>query len=354
MFLQECAYQTLFKSLRNVIWRCSLNSRAIDQIYGKGNNEFWVAVLRSWSNLNFTLPTSKSAIMNEIIWYNSNICIGGKPVMWNHWYDKGIMFTNDIFTDQGDQLSSDDLGVNWLEHHQLIECIPKEWKDILKEDSWGVLDKSKYDQLRTDKGRNKKVYDCLMFDELLCLKYCTRWSEEEGVEFEWETYKNAFSKLRSCTKVSKFRDFKYRLLLGKIITNVDLKSWKLSESDKCTLCSNCQETKLHLFVECEKVKCLWNFVQNLCQNNNIEVHVDPMSILLSNITEPGRHVVNFVSTFTKQYIYRCRCQKTTVNVNMLKSELIRMHTIEYEIARRSNKLGPCKKKWGPIFAYKTN
>ena len=55
-------------------------------------------------------------------------------------------------------------------------------------------------------------------------KYWYRWNKKR-IDFDWHLYKKAFVNLHKCTKVAKYRDFQYRLLLGKVTLNAELTDW---------------------------------------------------------------------------------------------------------------------------------
>ena len=78
LFLAECAYSTLSKSLGQLIWRCNVKYSDEVKMY---KNLFWSSVLASWSKIHYGDPLTKNEILEEIIWLNSNLRIGGTPVI---------------------------------------------------------------------------------------------------------------------------------------------------------------------------------------------------------------------------------------------------------------------------------
>ena len=103
------------------------------------------------------------------------------------------------------------------------------------------------------KGITRKVYDYFISDDMLILKYLCRW-KEIGFDFDTDHYKMAFRYIYRCSKITKYQDFQYRLLLGKIVTNDDLFTWGKIDSPHCTFCNLERETIQHLFYTCKYVE----------------------------------------------------------------------------------------------------
>ena len=91
------------------------------------------------------------------------------------------------------------------------------------------------------------VYEILINDENAMLKYANR------LDLNIVKYYDAFKRLYQFTRITKYRDFEYQFLLGKIICNIDLKAWGIKDSDICTFCEEEQESMIHLFWECRYV-----------------------------------------------------------------------------------------------------
>ena len=113
-------------------------------------------------------------------------------------------------------------------------------------------------------------------------------------------YLNKFSRLYTYTKRTKYRDFQYRLLLRKIVTNVDLYQRGIIKSQDCSFCDREPETLQHLFCGCEKIQSILNslFMEH-GDENNIELNWSVESILFSHIHDTDSHVFNLLCTFMK-------------------------------------------------------
>jgi hypothetical protein len=72
----------------NTLFRSTLPATSVDNFKCRKQSKY--------SILEKNLLQAKS----ELLWYNDNICIGGKPIMYTHWLYKGVVFINDLFTEE--------------------------------------------------------------------------------------------------------------------------------------------------------------------------------------------------------------------------------------------------------------
>ena len=82
--VSECMYNSLVYKLRDLIWRCNLKEADVPKLFVNKNN-FSVQTLQAWCKVNYGWAQTKADIMNQIIWFNSDLRIQGRPVWWEHW-----------------------------------------------------------------------------------------------------------------------------------------------------------------------------------------------------------------------------------------------------------------------------
>ena len=346
-FLDHQMYQSLDRTLGTDIWKCNLNVKDAKKRYGYQG--FWSQIICDWAELNYEVPTSKNEIMENFLWLNSCIKIGGDMVVWGNWYHNGIKYVKDLFEENGEAKNAEMLGVDKMHLNSMISAIPKDWKTLLRtgvrEDQHVV---KLYERLtKNPKTATKIIYNSFIAKKVNLTKYIER-LEKQGFTFDYEMYSKSFLNLRGLTKVTKLRDFQYRLLLGKIILNVDLFDWNISPTDQCSFCEEEEENIKHLFIDCKYVKPLWGYVENICDKNGIVVNMSTENKILSRIYEQALHIVNYISIVLKQYVYRCRCSADQPNVWVVKRLVEEKYMIETAIARRENSVNKCKKRWGPV------
>ena len=351
-FIKSSMYQSLDRNITELIWRCNIHSRDVKPLFpGK---DFWTETLEAWATLNFKEKekvVSRNDIRDQILWYNSNIRINSKPVMWLHWVNKGIFTIGDLCNDRGVRVSAPDLKVNWLEWRSIWEALPKEWVEGVEGYPEGETSKSLYETLSNIKNnRSRYVYNMLIADDEYVEKYRTRWCEEENTNFEKSEYKRAFNDLYGVTNVTKFRNFQYKLLLGKIVTNTKLKQWNIKNSENCLFCHEV-ETVRHCLFECVYVKSIWDKFFEFCTNLNFEVNSNFEKMVLNKIHNVSNHVINLAALILKQLIYKNRCygKKTVFEQFVVKLEMF--HNVEFANAKVKKRAENHIKKWSPIVSF---
>ena len=346
--LSECVYNELDIHLRNIIWRCNLSPKDSAKHFGK--DSFWKQLLFAWGKINFKEPMNKESILEQIIWLNTFIKCGEEMLSWKSWIDKDILTIRDLWN--GEQLcfkSYQELDVEWFNLLKIATAIPNDWKDMLKYSNDTEKAKpSTYNMLLTSKNITRQVYNMLIYDEHALHKYYLRWVDRARENLSYECYCNSFNRMYSCTKVTKLRDFYYRLLLGKIVLNVDTKEWDITASDTCTLCEKEPETLTHLFWDCEETQYLVQTLREICEINSIEAVITKYSFIFNTLHNNRFHIVNFIGILMKQFIYKNRCLKKKISIIAFLKELEQNYLIESANAHRSNRIPAFTKRWSPI------
>ena len=88
----------------------------------------------TWSDLAFNDPISGDQVRNQVIWYNSNIRVQGKPVCYTNWLQKGVVKIADLLDKSNTFLSHKafcnkyEYEVAYTEYYSILTNIPGEWK----------------------------------------------------------------------------------------------------------------------------------------------------------------------------------------------------------------------------------
>ena len=269
-------------------------------------------------------------------------------MFWEHWFNNGILYVKDVFNVDGTPKALP--GLNWLEIRSLLQAIPESWNDFLKSGNMGEYSIDLFTQLQDSGCRNRKIYDLLIDDSQAVLRYANRWRKSfPNMDYKW--YVECFPSLYCCTKVTKYRDFQYRLNLGKIFTNVDLYDWGTVDSPSCSFCKTEIETVNHLFWECELVKPLIAELKSICEENTITCQFNSCNIIFNRTHINKFHVLNFITIFVKQYIYRMRCKGSQPSIQGMILEIEFFHSIEWANAKVAGRTCQHKKRWSPFFNF---
>ena len=57
---------------------------------------FFKDMIQAWLHFQYFPPESVDAILQQMIWFNSNILINRLPILWEHFVEKSIIFVNDV------------------------------------------------------------------------------------------------------------------------------------------------------------------------------------------------------------------------------------------------------------------
>ena len=151
----------------------------------------------------------------------------------------------------------------------------------------------------------------------------------------------------SCTTATKLREFQYKILHSTLITNEKLYQWGMIENNSCTFCHNFTETILHLFLECEVSRGLWNdiaeYLARLC---NFRIEMSDVDIILGIVgAEVSHKLSNLMNIAIKYYIYTCRCSNRQPTVPSAIGKIKDLYNIEHSIPVKNNTLDQHNSKW---------
>ena len=338
--------------LKENIWRCNLHKADIDKF--KAINKFWRDVLVSWSEINVYF---QFRIENQIIWYNSKIRVNNKPFFWKDIFDSGLVYVYQLFDHKEfktDEQVRSEFGLSRIRYNSIKAAIPREWKLFFRENPTSTflpLPPHNYDQsIHVYKGKwARKVYLLLSDDVLLVHNKYLKWKMDLGEDFndslvEFGTMHLDVYKL---TNVPKLRSFQYRINQHALVTNVQLYKWNIVGSEACSFCGKDKETVLHIFVECDQVRTLWNQLSEYTVQlfPGTTLHITPTNIIFNRIGDGKRNVINFICLLVKQYIYSQRCLKSAISFPIFKNRLMKIRSIEKYIAIKNGKLHLHNKKW---------
>ena len=198
-------------------------------------------------------------ILSKPLWLNSDIRMNNEVIYWPNKIANGPWTLCDIYSPESGILSYSQLTekypeckLSWLEYGSIVSALPTIWKTQLKQERPPKPNDYTYkiNTILTKPKISNTIYKETIEQDSHLSKYSNCWYHQHNITPEPAEYKRCFSLLYHITKNVKLRNFQYRLLLNKIITNVDLNAWKIIESSSCTFCGNQVETITHLLYSC--------------------------------------------------------------------------------------------------------
>ena len=214
--------------------------------------DFYKEILAAWKHFKMAfLPDNTFEIRKEVLWFNPVIKIHGKSIFYKHWYDKGILYIDDIVNENGEFLSHEeiniknDLHVTFLDILSLRSAIPREWKDSLTKEITNV-NSSSFKIIFVHHGLHipinkltaKDVYAILLEHKEVQVISQERWEESFNIEISKDKWEKIYCLPFKCTIESRLQAFQYKILHRFASHNYLLKKYKLSENENCTLCQS--------------------------------------------------------------------------------------------------------------------
>ena len=239
--------------------------------------------------------------------------------------------------------------LTYMQINTLRVALPKEWFDTFYELSHMVYlpgNPHNFDKYKSKTGMSRIIYQAMMGDILLIHTKMVKWNQELHADWDIFYFGQLHRDMRKFTNYTKMRDFQYRLLQRSLVTNILLEKWGIKSSAKCNFCDEEDETVLHLLLNCKKIKGIWeNFVKHYQNAYSISISIDAISVVTSYVTAKKGHIVNVLSLFLKQYIYRCRCLNQTVVFDNFLRYVNKVQNMEKYIAIKNNNETVYYNKW---------
>ena len=311
--------------------------------------------LKKWLWFQYYPPDQTEEILQQIIWFNSNILIQGKPFYWEKLFKKKIIFINDITDRSGTIMSHYQFTKAYgdicpfHEYTQLTAAIPSKWKTkISKGDLQPLVCRPctknphwlKYTKI------NKAVYNFYMSSKKLKdIPY--------QVHIKWESlidcpipWKNVFNLIYQTILDSSSRYFQIKLIYNFLATKRMLKVWGIEQSDLCRFCKEETESTPHLFWYCPVVAKFWTQVEkDLCKKHRLSL--DLGKVLLGDLEEKDKSFNNIVILLGKMFIFK---QQTgdSLHLNRFKQFLKHHFILETIIADTNGTNDLLLKRWDAV------
>ena len=271
----------------------------------------------------------------NIIWNNKDIRIGSTAIFYRDWFDKGILFIQQLKDDMGHWLSYEQFSVKYnlfncvFKYVSIINCL----KNLIRHNTnYQVIVHQNFPTIDFEnkyfKTINESYVDILkvkskIFYDILLEKY----SEEPTALSSWRRdvnitdieYYNSFMYAKAATKDSNLLSFNYKILNKLLNCRYNLDKWKIISGPYCNLCNeNKIDDTVHALVDCN-----WtcNIVEKILND------LDPdrnWGILLNwkkwifGIDNPA---VNLIILIMKYHIVKSRNENITFSLLKVKSDI---------------------------------
>jgi hypothetical protein len=322
----------------------------------------WNEVWKTWCNENFHNPEIIDQIMNQSIWWNSNIRINGKPLYKRSWDEAGIKWIQDLITESEtgkrwktikEIRSEYKITINTMDYNSIISAVPREWKNKLKqnEENQDEEDYKLIDQLIDNKRPTKYMYEELVKGKReIPIKAMDKWRRDLRNNIDNNRILKGHIQNHWCTLNNKLRSFNFNYLNRNIPYNKRLMDMKKRQDAECKSCKG-TETLIHMYWYCPKKFELWLHLSDLhTRLTGKQLEISKEYCLLGIPANPENNRKNrqesLLNLLVKNYIHKCKCDEDS-EVNKTGLELYIKGTliIERETARKKGTENQFLENW---------
>lgn len=221
---------------------------------------FWSNVVRAWLDNNSITENS----LYFGVWNNTKIKCQGKVLFFPRWIKANVIYISDLINPNGNILEYEEIvnvigqsASSWLEYRAVHEAV----RNFLSTLDEPFQQRNICTTFLMFKG--KKVTSIKHFrQELICEKYsnpcCTGfWKRKLNYDVTPPTWLTA----TECTKETRLRLLHWKIIHNIYPTNILLQKMKVTDSNHCSLCTNCVDFIEHFFYECPPVKKFWHCIE---------------------------------------------------------------------------------------------
>ena len=315
-------------------------------------NPFWLEVAQSWNEFLCKLerPAEIRHILSQSVW--NNPFFKNKECFNNRWYNLGIRKICDITHTNGEIKSFREMKIefniddNFLLYNTIVVNIPKEWKDIMKNegnnfDFNGQISYVKQILETSAKNGSRFFYDCLICNNEEPRGH-VKWAKHfSNSTIPWNRYHELNKNTIPDTKT---RSFQYKIYHHILPTNSILHKFGIKDSDKCTFCKEEKETIEHVIVNCSFSKLFWIDFESFISNKlDRSVEFSNIEKLFGALEE--NKTINHILTLARKHIYYCKQKGLKPNMNDFNQYLQKTIKLEILSAQISQTPRSEKEKW---------
>lgn len=280
------------------------------------------------------------------IWYNKDIKVNNKPVLYKSFYDLGIKYVKHLVKKNGEVIDFKDLGLHqkeWFKWYQINQSIRK--SRIFEYDNQDNENQEEYmvGDIKLEKANAKQIYK-LFLDKSQNIVPKIR--TEKYVEIPRdENLETIFKRCHSNFLDTFTKAFQFKFLNNILVNNYWLKKWKIRENNECTFCNNMnnEENIYHMFWECEITRKFWSDFENwVRQFVPLEI---TRQLVFYGVDD---HLVYTLIILAKIFIYECWKKESKPKIQPYKHKIKYLRKIEFEIARKNKTTDTFIEKWNPL------
>jgi hypothetical protein len=278
-------------------------------------NVFWKDVLQSWT---YYIDQCKQTEQNyqstltQTVWFNNNIKIDNQPLFISNWFNKGVIFINDLLNNNGDVYSFDefnaiyDIKTNFVTYNGLRRAITKYIKSLgqcINQKLCSPLLPFNIFHLHLNNKGSRGFYQVLLNPKMGTIKSHNLYEDLLCTEYPSKQWENFHLMAQRCTDSTELRWFQFKIIHNILATKYYLFKIGYENSPLCSLCNEYRETIYHIFCECIYSRPIWtNLGKWISTAIERTLTINNEQILLG-YKGKNNNPLNVIFILTKQFIY---------------------------------------------------
>ena len=316
----------------------------------------WYEAWEAWCSYHYQEKAEiveREQILNQVLWYNSNIKSSDQVLENKTLLDRGVVYIKDLVNRQtSDIMSSYEFECkfkypNFLEYTKIIKAIPKEWQQQI---SSKIVSKDEDIEIAEQLVKSMKfVYWELMDKKIIVDNAREYWQKELKSNIEESKWEKIRERVFSVSVLTKLREFQFRLISCRLVTNVKRAKWQKDVSEKCYYCDQESETVLHIMYDCKIIQSIWQktwkWVSYMVDK---KIQLLRYETIFNECMGQYKDTVNIICLIVKQFIYAQKCLKEDISIMKVLTKIQDYRKIEKMCTIKSNKMRHYYKKWKQI------
>ena len=316
-------------------------------------NSFWKDTFIAFQNIQDKMKIHTwEDFISQPIWNNKNILIGKTSPFFREWFNKNIIYINDLLDDKGSFLdlqtfiSRFNIKTDFLTYLSLKNSIIASMinhKIAKKEVNNKPFIPVHIQIFCSPKKGTKAMYDTLNCAENVSSFYKPKWEVYFKLsELEWKTIMQLpFINTRS----AKLQWLQFRINHHILTTNTFLFKIGLKDNNLCSFCNTHEETIYHVLWECPKVQELFNAFCYYCQTRGFIISRNSLEFIFGLNPNHTASETYYIFLICKSYTYRKRCLNEKLSIQGLLIDIkTHISTLKY-IATKNCELDIFNNKW---------
>ena len=328
-FNLEGSWQKLFCLMidnPDIVW--NLDPKSLKIFASSIKNSFWRNVMCDWSYFLDTCITVNYKIIKHYSIWNSfyirhpNIIHLKNKLIQNGCHNIGHLYYNGQFLSLHQFQERYNITLNFLDFESLKKSVPLNWQQKIQVNFGQTPENfaTPIEHMIKHSKVCKYIYHCIVLHKTRRRTvHENKWENILDTTFSEAWWKNTYLRIHRVSMDTKLNSFQFKIIHRLLITNKQLKLWKLKDTETCTFCETQVETIEHLLSDCNVSKNLWTELANwLLPEINIYPFIILQNIIMCDLEGPHSELISAIFLLTKRYIYVQRCLKAQLNITSLK------------------------------------